>query len=188
MLLINLFSLWTQGLYPNPHTNVAVSSGEDNAPKPDASAGKEKAPAGDDAENGAVTSAEPITPNLIRPDVLEHVNSFVVDQPNSVVPPGGGRGCKCPPSMLRQKQPLPSIDHVMTQIELPPFHGPHSPLDLVAIEIIFGCLFEAFQHTSKANDAGTSAGDDTRPQMKPRQQRLRNVLVPRYSAILFVLF
>jgi hypothetical protein len=144
MLLINLFSLWTQGLYPNPHTNVAVSSGEDNAPKPDASAGKEKAPAGDDAENGAVTSAEPITPNLIRPDVLEHVNSFVVDQPNSVVPPGGGRGRKRPPPMLRWKQPLPSTDHVMTQIELPPFHGPRSPLDLVAIEIFLDACLKRF--------------------------------------------
>jgi hypothetical protein len=41
----------------------------------------------------------------------------------------------------------------MTQIELPPYRGPRSPLDLVAIEIIFGRLSEAFRHASQA--AGT---------------------------------
>jgi hypothetical protein len=143
-LLINLFSLWTQGLYPDPHTDVAVSSGEDNTLKPNASAGKEKAPAGDDAENGGVTSVEPIAPNPIRPDALEQAESSIADRPNSVVPPGGGRGRKRPPPMLRWKQPLPSTDHVMTQIELPPFHGPRSPLDLVAIEIFLDACLKRF--------------------------------------------
>jgi hypothetical protein len=110
MLLINLFSLWTQGLYPNPHTNVAVSSGEDNAPKPDASAGKEKAPAGDDAENGGVTSAEPITPNLIRPNAPEQTDSSVIDRVASIVPPAGGRWRKRPPPAIRWNKPLSSAD------------------------------------------------------------------------------
>jgi hypothetical protein len=38
----------------------------------------------------------------------------------------------------------PPTDQVMTQFVLPPYHGPRSPLDLVAIKIIFGCIFEAF--------------------------------------------
>jgi hypothetical protein len=32
----------------------------------------------------------------------------------------------------------------MTQIELPPYRGPRSPLDVDAIEIIFGHIFEVF--------------------------------------------
>jgi hypothetical protein len=35
-------------------------------------------------------------------------------------------------------------NEMMTQIELPPYRGPQNPLDLVAMEIIFGRLFEAF--------------------------------------------
>jgi hypothetical protein len=58
----------------------------------------------------------------------------------------------------------------MTQVELPPFHGPCKPLDLVAIEIIFGCIFEVFQHITQADAAtGVVASGDDRPQKKPRQ-------------------
>jgi hypothetical protein len=49
----------------------------------------------------------------------------------------------------------------MTQIELPPYHRPRSPLDLVVVEIIFEHLFEAFQHASQAAGPGTSAGGAT---------------------------
>jgi hypothetical protein len=75
----------------------------------------------------------------------------------------------------------------MTQIELPPYRGHRSPLDLVVVELIFGHLFEAFRHTSHVVAAGTLAGDDTRPQKRTCQPRLRNVLVPRYSIILFLM-
>jgi hypothetical protein len=51
----------------------------------------------------------------------------------------------------------------MIQIELPPYGGPHSLLDLVAIEIIFGCLFEAFRCVAQAAGTGASAGADTPP-------------------------
>jgi hypothetical protein len=32
----------------------------------------------------------------------------------------------------------------MIQIKHAPYRGPQSPLDLVVVEIIFGCIFEAF--------------------------------------------
>jgi hypothetical protein len=48
----------------------------------------------------------------------------------------------------------------MTQIELPLYRRPRSPLDLVAIEINFGHLFEAFRHTSQAAGTRLSAGGD----------------------------
>jgi hypothetical protein len=67
----------------------------------------------------------------------------------------------------------------MTQIEVPPYHEPRSPLDLVVVEIIFGCLFEAFRHTSQATRTGTSAGDDTQPSKKARAPSLKKMLVPK---------
>jgi hypothetical protein len=44
----------------------------------------------------------------------------------------------------RQPNPVPQTNQVMNQVEFPPFRGPSSPLDLVAIKIIFGHIFEAF--------------------------------------------
>jgi hypothetical protein len=41
----------------------------------------------------------------------------------------------------KRKQPA-SFDEVIT--ELPPYRGPRSPLDLVAVEFVFGYQFEAF--------------------------------------------
>jgi hypothetical protein len=67
----------------------------------------------------------------------------------------------------------------MIQIELPPYCGPHNPLDLVDVEIIFGRLFEAFRHVSQAAGTGTSVGVDTSPQKKMRQPLLKKILVPR---------
>jgi hypothetical protein len=45
--------------------------------------------------------------------------------------------------------PGPRVDQVMIQVELSPYHGPHSPLDLVALEIVFGRMFEAFHRVSR---------------------------------------
>jgi hypothetical protein len=65
---------------------------------------------------------------------------------------------------------------VMTQIELPPYHGPHSPLDLVTVEIVFGRIFEVFRHISQA---AAAADDNDRPTKRSCQPSLRKVLVPR---------
>jgi hypothetical protein len=67
----------------------------------------------------------------------------------------------------------------MTQIELPPYRGPKSSLDLVAIDIIFGCLFEVFRRTSQVAGAGSSTGGDTLPQKKKRVSMLKSILAPR---------
>jgi hypothetical protein len=123
---------------------VDVSSDEDDGLKPDALADKKKASASDDTEDGGVSSAEPIAPNLINSDVLEQSDPFVVDQVATTVLPTGERGRKCPPPATRRNKPLQQVDKVMTQIELPPYHDPRSPLDLVAIEIGFRRIFEVF--------------------------------------------
>jgi hypothetical protein len=38
------------------------------------------------------------------------------------------------------------VNQLMIQVELPPYRGPHSPLDLAASEIVFGRMFEEFHH------------------------------------------
>jgi hypothetical protein len=55
-----------QGLYPNHHTDVEVTSGDDDASKTDALAVELRAPASVEAESEGISLAEPIAPGLIR--------------------------------------------------------------------------------------------------------------------------
>jgi hypothetical protein len=138
---------------------VEVSSGEDDVTKKSA---------GDDARDGEASSAESIAPNPIKPSTPVQIDPSVADRAASTDPPVGGRRCKHPPPVPKQKQALPSADQVMTQIELPPYRGPRSPLDLVIVEIIFGRIFEAFLRVSQATGTSTSAGDDIQSRKKMR--------------------
>jgi hypothetical protein len=72
----------------------------------------------------------------------------------------------------------------MHQVELPPCHGPRSPLDVVAIKIIFGRIFESFQQISQVATIGTTSADDNKPLKRLRRPPLKKVLLPRYSCIL----
>jgi hypothetical protein len=83
-----------------------------------------------------------------------------VDQA-SIKPPAGGRGLKCLHATVKWPIVVPQADQVITKIELPPYRGPHSPLDLVIVEIIFGCIFEAFHRMSRvaAADVASTSGD-----------------------------
>jgi hypothetical protein len=117
---------------------VEVSSGEDNVSKIDASADKRKAPDGDDDEDGGVSSAELITPNLIRSNTLQQADSSISNRATSIVPPASGPGRKRSMTAIRRNQPLSSADHVMSQIEFPPYREPHCPLNLIIVDIIFG--------------------------------------------------
>jgi hypothetical protein len=78
-LLINLLCLQTQGLYLEARVDVEVSSGEDDVPKTNALIDKKKALAGDDAKDGVVSSAEPITPYPISSDASEQAEPYVAD-------------------------------------------------------------------------------------------------------------
>jgi hypothetical protein len=73
----------------------------------------------------------------------------------------------------------------MTQVELPPHRGPRSPLDSIAIEIIFGCIFEAFPRICQAAGTGAMSTDDNKPHKRFRQPPLKKALVLRYSCIFF---
>jgi hypothetical protein len=117
-----------------------------------------KEPVGDDADGGGATSAEHVTPNPINSNLLEQAHPSVIDRVKAIAHLTSGQKRKHPPPALKRKQSKPPADQVMTQIELPPYSGSRSPLDLVAVEIIFERLFEGFRHASQADGAGTSVG------------------------------
>jgi hypothetical protein len=60
----------------------------------------------------------------------------------------------------KHKQHAPS-DQVRT--EFLPHHVPQSPMDLVAVKLVFERLFEAFQCPCQAARIDTSAGADAQP-------------------------
>jgi hypothetical protein len=103
-----------------------------------------KEPPGEDADGGGATSAEHVAPNSIDSNLLGQAHPSVVDRVKATAPSAGGQKRKRPLPALKRKQSKPPADQVMTQIELPPYCGPRSLLDLVVIEIIFGRPFEAF--------------------------------------------
>jgi hypothetical protein len=107
---MKVYYLQIQVLYPKACIDVEVSNGEDDVPKTDASAEKKKVSTNNDVEGGGVSSAEPITPNLIGPNAPEQTDSSVIDRVASIVPPAGGRWRKRPPPAIRWNKPLSSAD------------------------------------------------------------------------------
>jgi hypothetical protein len=61
----------------------------------------------------------------------------------------------------KRKQDKTVTDQVI--IELPPYCGPQSPLDLVIVEHIFVRPFKAFRHVSQTTRTDTLARDDAQP-------------------------
>jgi hypothetical protein len=121
-----------------------VLSGNDDVPKIVASAANLQVPDGDDAEGEGTSSVEPIAPSLIGSNAPEQTDPSIADQAALGAPSAGGHKRKRPPTIPKHRQTKTSTVHVMTQIEFPPYNGSRSSLDLVAIEITFVCLFEAF--------------------------------------------
>jgi hypothetical protein len=154
-------------------------------PELDASA-DHKVLSGDDAGDVGVSSVEPNAPGPIRSGVLEKSKPSAANQV-LVVPPSSRRRQKCPPPTTKQSNTVPPADQVMTQVELPPYHRPCSPLDLVAIEFIFGRIFEAFQQISQAVVAGATSADDNKQLKRFCRPPLKKALVLRYLCILFSL-
>jgi hypothetical protein len=81
----------------------------------------------------------------------------------SVKPPAGGCGRKFLRTVVKWPSPVPQVDQVITQVELPPYHGPHIFLVLVVVEIIFGCIFEAFHRMSQVAAAGAMPAGGDKP-------------------------
>jgi hypothetical protein len=121
-----------------------VLSGDDDASKIDTSTANLKVPDDNDVEGEGASSVEPIAPGLIGSSTPVQTDPSATDRAAPGAPSAGGHKQKRPPIIPKHKQTKTLVDQVMTQIELPSYRGPRSPLNLVAIEIIFGRLFEAF--------------------------------------------
>jgi hypothetical protein len=125
--------------------DINLSSNDETMHPPDPNTSiDQKVLADDDAGDVGASSVEPNTPSPIGFDMPERSRPITAGLV-LVVPPSGRGGRKCPPPTTKRSNPIPPADLVMTQVELPPYHGPHSPLELVAIDFIFECMFEAFQ-------------------------------------------
>jgi hypothetical protein len=166
---MNLLFLQSLDPYPKADIDVEVSGVEDDVTKKST---------GDDVEDGGASTAKPIAPILISSNVTEQANPSVTDQVASTDPPASEHKRKRRPPVPKLKQSSSSVDQVMTHIELPPYRRLQNPLDLVAREIIFERLFEAFRHMSQATGTGTSVGGDIQPK-KICQPSLKRILVPR---------
>jgi hypothetical protein len=119
-----------------------------------------------------VSSVEPVAPNPTHSSAPEQSDPFAIVQVTTTVLPTGGHGCKRSPPATRHNKPFQQVDQVMTQIELPPYHRPHCPLDLFAVKIVFRCIFEVFQHISQATATGAAAADNDRSTKRSRQPSL----------------
>jgi hypothetical protein len=99
-------------------------------------------PVGDDAEGNRAPSAETLTPNLIGSSSAGEIRPSAVDQVVPTAPSGGGQKKKCVVLGTKRKHNKVAGDHVI--IELPPYRGPRSPLDIVAVEHLFGVSLKLF--------------------------------------------
>jgi hypothetical protein len=140
----NFLTYEPRGGYPEVVADIDLSNSDEatHSPVSDAPANP-KVLTTDDAANIGAIPAEAISPGSIgigapnphRPPVSDSV---------PIVPPTGGCGRKCPHITAWWSNTIPHADQVLTQVKLPPYHRPRSPLDLVAIEIVFRRVFEVF--------------------------------------------
>jgi hypothetical protein len=141
----------------------------------------QKQTAGDAVEGPGIPSIEPITSNPIGSNMAAPVCPPTADQPVSAAPPSGGQKWKR--IRLASKCKITtSSDQVIT--ELPSYHSFRNRSNLVSVNLVFGRLFEAFQHISQAIGTDATAGADTQPAKKTRAPSMRRILAPRYVMLL----
>jgi hypothetical protein len=145
-------------------------SGDNDASKIDASTANLKMPDGDNAEGEGTSLVESISRGSIGSTAPVQTDPSAANRAAPGAPSAREHKQKCSSTVPKCKQTKTPADQVMPQIELPLYRGPKSHIDLVAIKIIFGCLFEAFRRTSQAAGARSSAGGDTQPLKKKKRQ------------------
>jgi hypothetical protein len=167
--------LWlaTQDLYLNRKIFVALSD-EDNAGPNE--------PVGDDARGNRAPSAGTLAPNPIGSNSAGETCPLATDQVVPTALSGGGQKEKHVMLGTKRKHNKVADDQVI--IELPPYHGPQSPLDIVIIEHLFGRLFDDFRHISQAARTDAPTGDDAQPSKSARALSLKGLLVPKYVTAL----
>jgi hypothetical protein len=125
--------LWfvTQDLYPDREIDVVLSD-EDNAGSNE--------PVGDDAGGNGAALAETLAPNLIGSNSAVETCPSAADQAVPTAPSGGGQKEKHVVLGTKRKHNKVVDDQVI--IELPPYRGSRSPLEIVVVEHLIGRLFE----------------------------------------------
>jgi hypothetical protein len=161
-----------QNLYP-PHqvdADLFDNTGEDR-----------RQTAGDDVEGPGIPSIEPITSNPIGSSMAAPVCPPSADQPVSAAPPSGGQKQKRI-SLASKRKVTTSSDQVIT--ELHSCHLSRNQSNLVSVNLVFGHLFEAFQHISQGIGTDATTGADIQPPKKTRAPTMRRILAPRYLMLL----
>jgi hypothetical protein len=133
-LAINTF-LWlvTQGLYPDREIDIAMPDEDNVGPNE---------PIGDDAGGNGAPSAETLAPNPIGSSSAGKTCPLAVDQAVPTAPSVDGQKKKC--VVLRTKRKHEKVVDDQMIIELPSYHGPRSPLDIVVVEHILGVSLKFF--------------------------------------------
>jgi hypothetical protein len=137
--------------------------------------------AGNDVEGPGIPLIKPIISNPIGSNMAAPVCPPAADQPVSAAPSSGGQTQKR--IRLASKCKITtSSDQVIT--ELPSYHWSRNRSNLVSVNLVFGRLFEAFQHISQAIRTDATTGADTQPAKKTRAPSMRRILTPRYVILL----
>jgi hypothetical protein len=118
--------------------------------------------------------------------MTERVRPSAVDQFTTAAPLGSGQPKRKHLVLVSKRKQLAPSDKVTTK--LLPHHVPRSHLGLVVVKLVFGRLFEAFQHPSQTAKTETSAGADTQPAKRVRVSPIRRMLASRYVMILICTF
>jgi hypothetical protein len=127
------FCFVIQDLYPEHQVDVEVPNEDNNGWKEHV---------GDHAGGVGAPLVEAFAVNPIGSSAAETPRPSAADQTIATAPSRSGQEKKHVALGTKRKQDKPLADQVI--IELPPYRGPRSPPDLVTVEHIFGCLFEAF--------------------------------------------
>jgi hypothetical protein len=141
----------------------------------------QKQTVGDDIEGPRIPLIEPITSNPIGSNMAALVCPPAADQPVSAAPLSGGQKRKRI-GLASKRKTTASSDQVIT--ELPSYHLSRNRLNMVSVNLAFGCLFEAFQHISQAIRTDATAGADTQPAKKTRVPSMRGIFAPKYVMLL----
>jgi hypothetical protein len=125
---INIFFwLVIHDLYPDREIDVTLSDEDNIGPNE---------PVGDDARSNEVPSVETLAPNLIRSSSTGETWASVAYRAASTAPSSGGQKKKHVVLGTKRKQDKAVADQVI--IELPPYHGSRSPLNIIIVEHILG--------------------------------------------------
>jgi hypothetical protein len=164
---------WPHGAYLEIVADVILSD-EDDDDNDDRVLGQDESLRGitsavdDDEALGKVSSETIILGQVVTgardtsvPPITNRANAAETSLPSVL----GVQACKRPGIIAKRLDNDRRVSEVITLIELLPYRGPRSLLDLVPSEIVFDCLFEVFRWMlqAKTDDLIAPARDANRP-------------------------